>query len=140
MPEKEPEQITIMRQLVELSAERSYMNAERTLSVWVRTALGLMILGLAVDRFGLVVVSLPASAELTGHYSDAISDWVGIALVALGVAMVVTTGVRFYAYSVAYRRQHQPPYYHNPILGPFFALMAAIFGVAVLVILVAIAQ
>jgi len=32
MPEKEPEPITIIRQLVELSAERSDMNAERTLS------------------------------------------------------------------------------------------------------------
>jgi hypothetical protein len=55
MPEKtEPEQITIMKRLVEMSAERSYMNAERTLAVWVRTALALMIFGIAVDRFGLL--------------------------------------------------------------------------------------
>ncbi len=35
----ESEQIRLMKRLVELSAERTYMNAERTLSVWVRTAL-----------------------------------------------------------------------------------------------------
>jgi len=147
MSDNEPEQITIMRQLVELSrdrtemsAERSYMNAERTLSVWVRTALGLMILGLAVDRFDLVVGSLPAGPERMGHYPNTISNWVGVALVALGVAMAVATGVRFYVYAVAYRRQHRPPYFHGPILGPLFALMAAVFGIALLVILIAIAQ
>ena len=140
MPEKEPEQLTIMRELVELSAERSYMNAERTLSVWVRTALGLMILGLAVDRFRMVVLELPNGAERTSPYSNAISDWVGIALVALGVVMALATGLRYYAYTVAYKRHHRPPYYHHPALGPFFALMVVVFGVGVLVILVLFAR
>jgi len=139
MADKEPEQISIMRELVELSAERSYMNAERTLSVWVRTALGLMICGLAVDRFGLFVVELPTGPGQTSHHSDVISNWVGVALVALGVAMVLATGLRFYVYSAAYRRQHRPPEYHAPILGPFFASMVAVFGMAVLVVMVVVA-
>ncbi|MGH7014360.1 MAG: YidH family protein [Stellaceae bacterium] len=139
MSVQEPEQLTIMRQLVELSAERSYMNAERTLSVWVRTALGLIICGLAVDRFGLFLVELPLGAGQPGHYSNAISNWVGVALVALGVAMALATGLRFHAYTVEYQRHHRPPFHHHPALGPFFALMVAVFGVAVLIILIVVA-
>lgn len=139
MADKEPEQLSLMRELVELSAGRSYMNAERTLSVWVRTALGLMICGLAVDRFGLFVVELPIGPGQTTHHSNTASNWVGVALVALGVLMAVTTGIRFYAYSAAYRRQHRPPDYHAPVLGPFFAAMVAVFGVAVLVVMVVVA-
>lgn len=167
MTDKEPEQLSLMRRLVELaveqtalsvertaqsaersrmslersemSAERSYMNAERTLSVWVRTALGLMICGLAVDRFGLFVVELPVGPGDAAHHSNVVSNWVGVALVALGVAMAVVTGWRFYAYAVAYRRQHRLPLRHGPFLAPFFALMVAVFGIAVLVVMVAVA-
>lgn len=66
----EPQQLVLMRRLVDLSAERtrmsaersemsagrSYMNAERTLSVWVRTALAAMTVGIAIDRFSLVLL------------------------------------------------------------------------------------
>lgn len=69
MPETvEPEQIALMKRLVELSvdrsqmsAERSYMNAERTLAVWIRTALALMVFGIAVARFGLLLRQMPAT-------------------------------------------------------------------------------
>ncbi|SRR5579875_1155552 len=137
MPQNEPEQVTLMRELIELSAERSYMNAERTLSVWVRTALGLMILGLAVDRFSLIVGALPGGP--TDRNTDAISDWVGVALVALGVVMALATGLRFRVYTLAYQRHHRPPFHHHPALGPFFALMVGVFGVALLVIMLVVA-
>lgn len=140
---KESEQLALMRRLVEMSAQRSvmsaertYMNAERTLSVWVRTALGVMILGLAVDRFRLVLFELPKGVEPVGRYSSAISNWVGIALVAAGVLMALVTGLRFSLYAAAYRRQHKPPYYHAPNLAPFFAAMVVVFGIALLVILI----
>ena len=48
-------QVQVARKLVELSLQRSYMNTERTLAVWTRTALSLMIFGIAVDRFGLLM-------------------------------------------------------------------------------------
>ena len=139
MADTEPEQITIMRQLIELSAERSYMNAERTLSVWVRTALGLIICGLAVDRFGLFVVELPVGSGQPSYHSNAVSNWVGVALVAAGVVVALMTGLRFYAYAAAYLREHRPPYYHTPILGPFFATMVGVFGLVVLIVMVVIA-
>ena len=136
----DPEQIVLMKRLVrmsadrsQMSAERNYMNAERTLSVWVRTALALMVFGIAMDRFGLLLHRLPS---VGGHWHpNLLSTWGGAALVTLGVIVAVTTGIRFLAYVVAYRRNHEVPTHHGPFLGPFFALCTAIFGVALLVLL-----
>jgi putative membrane protein len=119
----------------EMSAERSYQNAERTLSVWIRTAMALMIFGIAVDRFGLLLRRMPANAVRIDLYSNDLSHWGGSALVALGILMALTTGARFLAYAIAYRRKHRPPKYHGPYIGPFFALMVAIFGMGLLVIM-----
>ena len=156
MAEKqEPDQVAMMREIValaekqtaysversEMSEVRSYQNAERTLSVWVRTALALIICGLAIDRFGLIVVGnrgeAPYAAPGGRVLLDRLSDWTSIGLVLLGVVMVVATGLRFLAYALAWRRQHRPPPYHGPYLAPFFALMVALFGVALLAIMVA---
>jgi putative membrane protein len=143
MPENdEPEQLKLTRQLVELArertrmsaarsemsaersemsaersamaAERSYMNAERTLSVWIRTALALMVFGIAIDRFGLVLHQMP------GKMAFDVSNWCGIALVAVGIVMCLVTGVRFLAYASRYHRNHELPYHHGPYLSPFF--------------------
>lgn len=132
----EPEQIAMMKRLVELalyqtqmSAERSYMNGERTLSVWIRTALGLMIFGIAVDRFSLLLRG-------RGHLNaNELSSWGGGALIALGVLMAVSCGSRFLVFAISYRRQHQLPAHHGPYLGPIFAALVALFGIALLVIL-----
>jgi uncharacterized membrane protein YidH (DUF202 family) len=88
--------------------------------------MALMIFGIAIDRFGLLLRRMPGTAW---------SDWGGIALVALGVLMAVATGLRFLAYARAWRRQHELPPHHGPFLAPFFALMVAVFGVALLVIM-----
>jgi len=139
--ENDPEQIVLMKRLVrmsadrsQMSAERNYMNAERTLSAWVRTALALMVFGIAMDRFGLLLHRL---SLVDGHWHpNLIWTWGGAALVTLGVIVAVTTGIRFLAYVVAYRRNHDVPTHHGPFLGPFFALCVAIFGVALLMLLV----
>src|SRR5579875_3207285 len=114
---EEPEQLVLMRQVVafareqtrlshersaqsaqrsEMSAERSYMNAERTLSVWIRTALAAMVLGLAIDRFGLS--TRPRSSGLG---PDTASMWVGAAMIAFGVLIAAETGLRFRRYAAA---------------------------------------
>ncbi|HET7635240.1 MAG TPA: DUF202 domain-containing protein [Burkholderiales bacterium] len=145
MPDTHPsDQIALMQKLVELSvqrselsAERSYMNAERTLSVWIRTALSLMIFGIAIDRFGLMLreVSLPVIHG--SSQSNALSMWSGLTLVALGVLIVLATGIRFLAYAAVYRRRHEWPARHGPYLALAFALLVTIFGVALLIILLA---
>ncbi|MDN5928742.1 MAG: DUF202 domain-containing protein [Hyphomicrobiales bacterium] len=145
--EHEAKQIEMMRQMVafaekqtdyslqrsEMSEVRSYHNAERTLSVWVRTALALMICGLAIDRFGLVVDGSAGPAR--GLLLDRVSTWTSIGLVLLGVIIAITTGLRFLAYAQIWRRQHQPPPFHGPYLASFFAGMVALFGAVLLAIM-----
>jgi uncharacterized membrane protein YidH (DUF202 family) len=118
----------------EMSETRSYHNAERTLSVWVRTALALMICGLAIDRFGLMLGGSRGSTP-RGMLLDLVSAWTSIALVLLGVVMVAATGLRFYAYARIWRRQHEAPPYHGPYLASFFAMMVTLFGIVLLVIM-----
>jgi len=148
-PGPEPEQIALMRRVVKLaeeqtrhsaerteqSAERSYMNAERTLSVWTRTALSLMIFGIAVDRFGLLL-----RHEHWVHMGgmllpNPLSTLGGEVLVAMGVLMVVTCGLRYLAYALAWGRAHSWPKRHAPWLAFTFAMGVAAFGIALLVVL-----
>lgn len=143
MPENEqPDQIKLMQRMVELSklrtelsAERSYQNAERTLSVWVRTAMALMIFGIAIDRFGLLLRRLPSATQVDWLYSNDLSSGSGLALVALGVLMAASAGLRFMAYAADYRKKYSLPAYHGPYLAPIYALMVVLFGIALFLVL-----
>ncbi|MDN5924487.1 MAG: DUF202 domain-containing protein [Xanthomonadales bacterium] len=123
----------------EMSELRSYLNAERTLSVWVRTALSLMVFGIAIDRFGLLLRRTPGAVEhasvATAAMLNVMSNWVGVALVALSVFMVLTTGLRFLRYAQVWRQRHALPPHHGPFLATFFALMVAVFGILLLIII-----
>jgi uncharacterized membrane protein YidH (DUF202 family) len=158
MPEQtEPEQIALMKRMLELaerqtalaatrteqsaerseqSAERSYMNAERTLSVWTRTALSLMIFGIAVDRFGLLLRHEPWPHAGSPMLPNPLSTVGGAILVALGVFMAATCGVRYLLYAHAWRKAHAWPPRHAPYLAFAFAVLVALFGIALLVVLV----
>jgi putative membrane protein len=131
------EQIKLLQQqLLQLSAERTYMNTERTLSVWVRTALGMMIFGIAIDRFGLLLHGLPWLPHESVHRLT-LSTWGGAVLVALGVLMALTMNIRFLGYARIYRRSHDWPVKHGPYLAASFASLVAVFGIALLIILLA---
>lgn len=150
--EPEPQQLAMMQRMVdlavqrtdlavqrtdlavqrtEMAAERSYLNVERTLSVWVRTALAVMVVGIAVDRFGLFLRE-NHGAHVAGGST---SDLVGAALVALGVLIAVVPGVRFVRYSRTYRRTHTLPQHHGPVMAPAFAGLVALAGVVLLALL-----
>jgi putative membrane protein len=75
---------------------RVYFAAERTFLAWIRTGLALMGIGFAVSRFGLFLRQvtaaeshLPANQHTTG-----ISLWSGVALVALGVGVTLSSVLR----------------------------------------------
>ncbi|MGN6728646.1 MAG: YidH family protein [Rhodanobacteraceae bacterium] len=121
----------------EMSAERSYMNAERTLSVWTRTALSLMIFGIAVDRFGLLLRHEPWLHAGSPTLPNPLSTMGGVVLIALGVFMVATCALRYLAYARIYRKTHAWPARHAPYLAFTFAVLVALFGIALLVVLVA---
>jgi putative membrane protein len=122
---------TLAAQRTEMSAERSYMNAERTLSVWIRTALAVMVVGIAVDRFGLFLLQNHGAPGRNGRASDLL----GAGLVALGVLIAVVPSVRFGRYASVYRRSHAVPHHHGPFMAPAFAALVALFGVILLVLL-----
>lgn len=124
----------------EMSEARTYLNAERTLSVWVRTSLALMVLGMAVDRFGLLLHQVPGGEADTGvrlGQLGALSNGAGMALVAFGVVMALSTGLRYLAYARAWRKAHphRAPAYHGPFLGTSFAVLVGAFGVFLLVLM-----
>ena len=75
---------------------RVYFAAERTFLAWIRTGLALMGIGFAVSRFGLflrqvtaVESRLPTTPRTTG-----LSLWTGVALVALGVIVTLSSVLR----------------------------------------------
>jgi putative membrane protein len=75
---------------------RVYFAAERTFLAWIRTGLALMGIGFAVSRFGLFLRQvtaaeshLPANPRSTG-----VSLWSGVALVALGVIVTLSSVYR----------------------------------------------
>src|SRR5690348_17938239 len=145
----EPDQLALMRRVVELaeeqtrqsaerteqSAKRSYMNAERTLSVWTRTALSLMVFGIAVDRFGLLLRHEPWPHAGSRLLPNPLSTIGGVVLVALGVFMVATCAIRYLAYARLYRKSHAWPAKHPPYLAFAFGLLVALFGIALLIVL-----
>lgn len=130
-------QVQVARQLVELSLQRSYMNTERTLAVWTRTALSLMIFGIAVDRFGLLMRHPPWHVANVGELlPDPLSTLGGVVLVALGIVILLAAGARFLAYGLRwYRVNPRKVAYHTPWLAFTFTMLMAAFGITLLVVL-----
>lgn len=142
MPEEEIKtQLEGMYKLIELSqkrteqsAGRSYMNAERTLSVWVRTALAAMIFGIAIDRLGLMLDEMPQHISHLSH-PDRASRVTGAVLVIFSVFMALSAGWRFVAFTKSYKKEYPFPAYHKTWLPATYAFMVVLFGIALLVLL-----
>jgi uncharacterized membrane protein YidH (DUF202 family) len=140
MPElSESEQIAVMQYLVEASvgssrqsAERSYMNAERNLSTMIHTAVMLMILGLAVDRYQWSAQHPPLYGQLIAHTLTSLS---GAALIGLGALMTLIGGLRFVPYVVAYRKNMQLRLGFGMFLPSICAVILSGFGAFLLIAL-----
>jgi putative membrane protein len=65
---------------------RLRLAAERTLLAWVRTGLSMMGFGFVVARFGLFLRELAAVRPELPPHQGSVSQWVGVALVLIGVA------------------------------------------------------
>jgi putative membrane protein len=75
---------------------RVYFAAERTFLAWIRTGLGLMGVGFAVSRFGLFLRELTASQSHLPAQTTGYSLWSGVALVAMGVAVTLSSVLRHF--------------------------------------------
>jgi len=70
---------------------------ERTFLAWVRTAIAMMAFGFLVEKFDLfLAVMAPQLAEqsLVSHH-QAFGRWAGLSLIALGVAVILISALRF---------------------------------------------
>jgi len=75
---------------------RVYFAAERTFLAWIRTGLGLMGIGFAVSRFGLFLRELSATESHLPSHTTGLSLWSGVALVALGVIVTLSSVLRHF--------------------------------------------
>ena len=73
---------------------RVYFAAERTFLAWIRTGLGLIGIGFAVNRFGLLFRQLSASQSHLPTRATGLSVWSGVTLVGLGVIVILSSVLR----------------------------------------------
>lgn len=76
---------------------RVYFAAERTFLAWIRTGLGLMGVGFAVSRFGLFLRTMRGAETHLTPQGTGVSQWSGVAIVFLGVAVLVAAVVQHFA-------------------------------------------
>lgn len=82
-----------------------YLAAERTLLTWIRAAIALIVLGFAVDRFGLARAQGAASSP----HGAAWSSWLGLALIATGIATSAVSAVHYWHFLRRYERGDTSP-------------------------------
>jgi putative membrane protein len=112
-----------------------YFAAERTLMAWLRAGLGLMALGFVVDRFSIVLGEVKPQGQESWQ-GDALSSWIGIALVLVGVAGNVTAAVRYLRFEIRYHRDTDTRPDHGLSLGIFFTLIISALGIIIVVFLI----
>lgn len=94
-----PDPIPDAPSLQESGRQLVYLAAERTLLAWVRAAISLLVLGFAVDRFGLYLAERGSPAL----YGTTWSSTVGLGLIASGVAISALSALRYQRFA---RRYH----------------------------------
>ena len=108
---------------------RVYFAAERTFLAWIRTGLALMGFGFVVARFGLFLNEV--SAARGGPVAHGYSQWVGIALIGLGVAL--TAGSASMHVATIQRLKRHEPFVGRPTgLGMAIALLLVAIGLVMM--------
>ncbi|HEX7339554.1 MAG TPA: DUF202 domain-containing protein [Rhodanobacteraceae bacterium] len=128
-------ELAVLRTKVLLQARVCYMNVDRTLATWTRTALALIVFGTVVDRFGLLLTRNHLLHLGTRLAPNPLSSIGGALLVALGTIMVVAAAIRHQAYRKIWRRAYAYPEAFGPWLTFGFAVMTALVGLVILVIM-----
>ena len=129
-----------VRQLVELQAEVCYMNVDRTLATWTRTALSLLVFGTVIDRYGVLVLHPAPIHPGTPLAPDPLFSFGGLCLVAMGVFIALSAAIRHQRYRRVWMREYGHPGWHGPWLAFTFACMTVVAGAALLAALLVFRQ
>lgn len=106
---------------------RVYFAAERTLLAWIRTGLAMMGFGFVVARFGLFLREIAAVHAAAPPRQHALSLWVGVTLVILGVTINVMAAFRHW-HTIRRLERGQPLRFNALSLGTIVALAVGFIG------------
>lgn len=135
MPTRPANEDPNVRLIVELQAEVCYMNVDRTLASWTRTALSLVVFGTVVDRLGMLLTRAHPTHVGTLLAPNPLSTLGGLFLIAFGVFMALSAGIRHQAYRRAWQHEYGHPEWHGPWLAFAFSAMTAAGGLALIAVL-----
>jgi putative membrane protein len=84
---------------------------ERTFLAWVRTAIAVMAFGFVIERFDLFLQATAPQLALQklAPHGQAFANVAGLAFIAIGVVMIVLSGVRFVRTAKAIERDDVAP-------------------------------
>lgn len=70
---------------------------ERTFLAWVRTAIAVMAFGFVIEKFDLFLRAVASQTvlEKIAPHGQKFANAAGLAFIAIGVAMIVLSGIRF---------------------------------------------
>lgn len=102
------------------SEARDHLAAERTFLAWIRTALGLIGLGVVIGKF---VVTEGVLAEI-----------VGLGLISLGAAMLAYSLVRFERVATAIDEGMYRPAYWGPMIVAGVSIIVSVGSVIIVVL------
>ncbi len=122
------------RRTITEQAKVCYMNVDRTLATWTRTALSLIVLGVLVDRYG-VLVNAPRLHPGTPLAPDPLYSVGGIALLALGTLMALACTIRHQAYRRRWNRVFAEFGKFGPWLACTYAVGVIVTGVVLTILL-----
>lgn len=127
-------------QMAALQARVCYMNVDRTLATWTRTALTLIVFGLVVDRYGILLLRPHLEHVGTRLAPNPMSSVAGMLLIAIGAFIATAAAVRHQRYMAVWNRTYGCDRSFGPWLALPFAVGVAVFGLATLAILLAFLQ
>jgi putative membrane protein len=84
---------------------------ERTYLAWIRASVAIMAFGFLIEKFDIFVSYIGKAASDEKHFQPSLSaEFVGLGLFLVGVLIVITATVRFFAYKKYIESEESFPY------------------------------